>query len=476
MTVRTELAPTQDPTVKLLDHETSTPAPTAEPAPAQQAEAGRTGATAASAAQPGLGGPVAYVLKMYPRFSETFIVNEILAHEAAGMDVHVFSLRPPSDGRFHPALAEVRASVTYVDRKDLSPSELWRRLRAAAEQFPTFAASLDDLFAADVEDAAQAISIAAEAVQLGVVHLHAHFGSVATTVARLVSKLTGLPFTFTAHAKDIYHHDVDPTDLRAKLTDTAACVTVSDFNAHHLGTLTDDTSRIVRIYNGLHLDRFPYTDPTDRPPHVVAVGRLVEKKGFGDLIRAMGLLRDAGRSITCSIVGAGALEDELRVQIERAGLSSLVTLAGPRPQHEVVRAVTRAAVMVAPCVVGADGNRDGMPTVLLESMALGTPVVATPVTGVPELISDDRDGLLVPERDPEALAVAISRLVDDPSLRQRLAAEARRSIEVNFDITRQAAQLRRVFLDAQPADAQPTVAQTDRPQTIASADHEREVG
>jgi glycosyltransferase involved in cell wall biosynthesis len=388
---------------------------------------------------------VGYVLKMYPRFSETFIVNEILAHEAAGVDVRIFSLRPPGDGRFHATLADVRAPVTYVDHRAIKPTDLWRLLRTEADAMGQRPGALDALLAADVGDAKQALEVAGDVRAQGITHLHAHFGSVATTVARLVSALTGVPFTFTAHAKDIFHEEVDADDLRTKVRDASACVTVSDFNVDHLRHTLGPVGDVVRIYNGLHLDRFPWSDPAHRRPEVVAVGRLVEKKGFADLIDAIGLLRRSGRAVPCTIVGSGPLEAALRQRVEQSGLGDLVSLAGARPQHEVVEVVAGASAMVAPCVVGGDGNRDGMPTVLLEAMALGTPCIATPVTGVPELVADGETGLLVPPSDPGAVAQAIASLLDDAPLRTRLARGARRRIEEDYDVARQSRRLREVF-------------------------------
>lgn len=393
----------------------------------------------------GRSGRVAYVLKMYPRFSETFIVNEILAHEAAGVDLRIVSLRPPTDGRFHPALAEVRAPVTYLDHRGLRSSSLWDLLRRRSVEGRDLADVLPQLLAADVGDAVQALELAELAERDGIDHLHAHFGSVATTVARLASLLTGIPYSFTAHAKDIFHDDVDDRDLGTKIDDAATCITVSDFNARHLRRLTEHPSRITRVYNGLHLDRFPFDDRGERPPSVIAVGRLVEKKGFADLVSAVRLIRERGRDVTCRIVGSGPLEGALRDQVDAADLGDVVELTGPLPQHAVADAVRSASVMVAPCVVGDDGNRDGMPTVLLEAMALGTPCIATPVTGVPELIRHGHNGVLVPERDPGALATEILTLIDDTERRRALAHEARRTIEADFDIVRQAAQLRRCF-------------------------------
>lgn len=389
---------------------------------------------------------IGYVLKMYPRFSETFILNEVLAHEAAGAELHLFSLRPASEGRFHESLAEVRAPVTYLLHKGLRAADLWEILARSAPRFPRLPEVLEDLLAVPVGDAVQALQLADQVQDQGLTHLHAHFGSVATTVARLASRLTGVPYSFTAHAKDIFHEDVDPADLRRKLSGAAATVTVSDFNLGHLrDTYGDAAARVVRIYNGLDLVRFPYVNADKRPPTIAAVGRLVEKKGFGDLVEACALLAGRGRRFRCEIVGAGPLRDTLAGQISSAGLQNRVSLRGPLPQAEVRRTVQNAAALAAPCVVGGDGNRDGLPTVLLEAMALGTPCVATDVTGIPEVVRDNLTGLIVHQNNPTALANSLERLLEDGALRSRLACSARQLIEEHFDIHHQTARLREIF-------------------------------
>ena len=177
---------------------------------------------------------------------------------------------------------------------------------------PPNAGVLDQLVAADAADAAQALELAALVEDRGLTHLHAHFGSVATTVARLASLLTGVPFTFTAHAKDIFLDSVDVSDQRRKLLDATACVTVSDYNVAHLQAIHGAAAaRVVRIYNGLDLDRFTYSSPDGRAAAIVAVGRLVEKKGFTDLVTACSILAAEGRAFRCDIVGAGPLEHAL---------------------------------------------------------------------------------------------------------------------------------------------------------------------
>ena len=308
------------------------------------------------------------------------------------------------------------------------------------------ATHLDELLGAGVDDAGQAVELALAVRRRGIDHIHAHFASVATTVARLASLLTGVPYTFTAHAKDIFHEDVDPSDLRTKLEGAAAVVTVSDFNLAHLAwSIGPAAARTERIYNGVDLDRFPRSTVEHRPAVIVAVGRLVEKKGFSDLIDACHRLRSDGREFRCDIIGAGPEEERLRQQVERLHLEATVHLRGPLPQSVVRTAVAGAVALAVPCVVGSDGNRDGLPTVLLEAMALGTPCVATPVTGIPEVIRSEETGLLVAEHDTEALAGALARLLDDRRLGSHLAAVARKLVEEEFDIHRQAGHLRRHF-------------------------------
>ena len=382
---------------------------------------------------------IAYVCKMYPRFSETFIVSEILAREDAGEDLEVVSLRPPADGRFHADLARVRAPVHYLDAATPRAKQLWAELQALNSGI-----RVAELLQAQVRDAAQAIELAALIEERGITHLHAHFGSVATTVARLAARLAGITYSFTAHAKDIFHEAVDPDDLRRKLLDAHHVVTVSDFNLRFLreryGRATD---RVHRVYNGIGLDSFR-ADPAlaGRDVDVVAVGRLVEKKGFDVLLEACALARDQGRPLSCRIVGSGERNDALHDQRDALGLQEQVTLVGPLPQDQVRVELRRATVLAAPCVHGSDGNADGLPTVILEAMALGTPVVATPVTGIPEAVVDTVTGRLVAERDVDALATVLLELSADGAERQRLAAAARSHVEQHFASARQAVQLR----------------------------------
>jgi glycosyltransferase involved in cell wall biosynthesis len=377
---------------------------------------------------------------MFPRFSETFILTEILELERLGVEVEVFSLRPPADGRFHAGLAELQAPVSYLTSAGIRASDLWSELGGAAAELGDLGPQLAELLAVDARDALQAVQLARAARRRGLTHLHAHFASAGTTVARLAARIAGITYGFTAHAKDIFHADVDRADLRRKLRDAVDVVTVSDFNLDFLRLeFGADAHALRRVYNGLDLTSFPFSDPADRPAVISAVGRLVEKRGFDDLLTAAALLVGQGREVELVLVGSGDQEAALRSQADRLGLGDRLRMLGGLPQHKVAQIVAQSAVFAAPCVVGADGNRDGLPTVLLEAMAIGTPCVATLVTGIPEVVEHEVTGLLVPVRDPAALASALARVLDDPDLRVGLAKAARVLVETQFDARRQAA-------------------------------------
>jgi colanic acid/amylovoran biosynthesis glycosyltransferase len=384
---------------------------------------------------------IGYVLKVYPRYSETFVLNELLAHQRAGAEIEVFSLRPPGDGRWHEAVGRISFPIAYVPAAGLGADRLWDGIQAAARELDGTWTALAAPAGADARDVTQALWLAREARRRGLTHLHGHFVTAPGRVARMAAHIAGVAYSVTAHAKDIFHRDVDPGSLRAVLADARVAITVSEYNAAHLRALVPE-AHVARVYNGVDLARHPYADPAARPPRVVGVGRLIEKKGFGDLVDACARLVAAGHPLRCDIIGEGEQRDALEAVIAAHGLERHVRLLGQRTQDEVRAAVAGAAVLAAPCVVGADGNRDGLPTVLLEAMALGTPCVSTPVTGIPELVRHERSGLLVGERDPAALAAELARLLEDAALRSRLAAAARARIECDFDVDANAARLR----------------------------------
>lgn len=389
---------------------------------------------------------IAYVLKVWPRFSQTFVVNEVLAHEAAGVELDIFSMRLSDDVRFHESLARVRSRVHQVRRPKARAADFLAMLHETAEELPRVWEVVADNPEVIASDMHQAMQLALEVRRRGIEHLHAHFGTIATTTSRLAALMTGVSYSFTAHAKDIFHECVDERVLRRKLEDAAAVITVSDYNLNYLKQKYGEAAdRVVHINNGLPLDEFPYLEPSGRDPLILAVGRLVEKKGFSELVQACGLLKREGRAFRCEIAGGGELKDELQALIARLGLEDRVTLLGPLPQGEVRRKLHQAAVMAAPCVVAANRDRDGLPTILLEAMAMGTPCVSTDVTGIPEVLRDGETGLFVPQRDVAALAKACGKLLDRPQLGVALASLARKQIEARFDIAKNAAAIRELI-------------------------------
>ena len=396
---------------------------------------------------------VAYVVKRYPRFSETFIVNEILAHEAAGTEVSIFSLYAPNDTHFQDAISRVRASVTYLTADGLRGVDLWGAIESVAGELPAMWRTLDRARGCDARTVYQGALLARELVRRGITHLHAHFATSAAEVAMLASAWAKVPFTVTAHAKDIYHESVSVPRLQQVLGSASRVVTVSDFNVAHLvHEVGIERRRITRIYNGLDLAHFDFRAPAHRPPRIVAVGRMVAKKGLDDLVRACALLRTRGVVFECAIIGGGTEEPVVRRLIAEHGLEAQMLLPGPLPQHRVIAEVRASAVFAAPSVVAGDGDRDGLPTVLLESMALGTPVISTDIVGIPEVVRHDDTGLLVPERDPVALADALQAVLGSPALQLRLARQARALIEREFDVKHNTRTLRSLFGDtpAQP--------------------------
>ena len=387
---------------------------------------------------------IGYVLKCYPRFSETFIVREIIAREAAGDDIVVASLRAPRDPRFHSTLAKVQAPVTWITHDSRGLGRMWEGLKRLTElgAAPSGEA-MRTLVDEDADVAVQAVLVAVWALENEVTHLHAHFATVAGRTARLAAALTGLPWTVTAHAKDIFHVEYDPHRREQVICEADTVVAVSDSTAEYLRE-TFPQATVRRIYNGVEVGELAGREPapSDGAPHIAAVGRFVAKKGWPVLLDALALLRDEGLPVRTTLVGSGPLEDELLAQREALGLSDLVHFSGPLPQHDVLDLVAAATVFAAPCIISPDGDRDGLPTVLLESMALGTAVVSTPVSGVSEAVHHESTGLMAEPDDARSLADALRRAIDDPSLRARLVQGARDLVRQRFDVDVQAANLR----------------------------------
>lgn len=351
---------------------------------------------------------ICYLLKRFPRLSQTFVLNELLELERQDVDVVVVAREPSDEPIVNERISELRAPVQY--------------LPAGADH---------DTIAATVSSHNPA-------------HVHAHFATWGAETALAVHRRTGLPYSFTAHATDIYRAALDGAALVDRLAEAKAVVTVSEANRKHLESLLTAAGRtgaIRRIYNGLDLDVLQ-PDPVERLAGlVVSVGRLIEKKGFPDLVTAMAQLDETAQ---CVIAGDGPDRDSLQRQIDESGLTERVRLVGAVSAAEALTLIAQATVFVLPCVISADGDRDALPTVVLESMALGTPAVSTDVNGVPEMLGEGC-GVIVPQHAPAALATAIGQLLASPSRCAEIASAARQRMTERFDIHRNVAELRRLF-------------------------------
>jgi len=389
-------------------------------------------------------------VRRFPALSETFVLNEILEVEAQGVKVEIFSLLQPRDSRYHAGVARLAGPIRYLPGLD-DLANLLRYNRRAHARFGRGYRRLllyclsrcrPSLFWRFL----QAGYVAERAAASRLTHLHAHFASGTATVARLASRLTGIPYSFTAHAFDIYKKTVDRKVLADKLRDAAFVVTVSDVARGYLGEMAPAVERIERVYNGIDFDRFvPGEKPDGRPFTMLSVARLQEKKGLGDLVEACALLRDRGLDFRCRIVGQGRLRPALKARIAELGLEGRVKLLGVLSQDRIIDEYAGADLFVLPCVVGADGNQDGLPVSIVEALASGVPVVTTAVAGIPEAVEDGVNGRIVPQRAPEALAVAIAGLMADPDELGRLSGAARPSVIGRFDKREAAARLRALF-------------------------------
>jgi len=387
------------------------------------------------------------ILKGYPRISETFISNEILLLEKRGFAIHLFSMRQPREDFTHASVHKIRARVDYLPETLLKPLPrlLYHNLILAFRQPGIYAAALKTAWRrflrthklATIKHLLQAGYLAQRLLPAsGVTHLHAHFAHSPTSVAMFTSQLTGLPFSFTAHAKDIYTSD--PRQLREKIELSRFVVTCTEYNRRHLLKISDGhPTQIHRIYHGIDIDLFSgnFEQPPNpaRPYRILTIARLTAKKGLPTVYKALKILADNGVSFEHTLIGDGEDRDSILELIKKLELTSVTRWLGTCPHHIVLDHYRKADVFVLGCEVAANGDRDGIPNVLIESMAMGVPVVATNISAIPELVQDGKTGLLAPAGRPDKLAQAVQRLLTDAQLRNRLIAAAREYVKQHFN-------------------------------------------
>src|SRR6516164_5855084 len=356
----------------------------------------------------------AYLFERFPSFGQTFCYREVAEFARQGIAPSILSIRNPKGEPPQDWDRRIVERVHYLPEE----KELLEEVRRAAKKGKLgteIVAGLDEWGRrTDFLRLYQAVYVGLRLRTMGINHVHAHFAGMAARTAFWINRFFSITFSFTAHANDIFSPRQFEIGLD-KLVDTArAIVTETDYAARFLRErLPHRADRVHRIYNGLDLAEFERTDFSSTPPLIIAVGRLIPKKGFGDLIRTCALLAERGKSFRCEIIGEGPLEDQLRRQIDELHLQNNVVLTGAKPQTELRRRLVAANVFVLPSVIDPDGGMDNLPTVIMEAMATGLPVVSTSIGGIPEMVIQNETGFLVQSGNTAAMAEAIRAVVSD---------------------------------------------------------------
>ncbi len=399
---------------------------------------------------------IVVVVKGWPRLSETFIAQELRGLELAGLPLAIVALRHPTDKKRHPVHAEIEAPVSYLpEYLHQEPLRVLRGVWAAARQ-PGFRATLQgfvgdlrhDLTRNRFRRFGQACVLVAE-YPPGGRWIHAHFIHTPASVADYAARIMGARYSVSAHAKDIWTSN--DRDLSGKLARAAWVVTCTAGGHKHLQSLAPDPARVHLSYHGLNLDRFaPFTgnrpprDGTGDPVRIVSVGRAVPKKGYDVLLRALALL-PAGLNWRFRHMGDGGERTALQALAVELGIADRLDWTGAVDQEQVLAAYRASDLFALACRITPDGDRDGLPNVLVEAASQGLACVTTNISGIPELFSDGINGLLVPPEDPPALARALESAIRDPALRDRLGAAAATKVRATLDYHRSITDLMALF-------------------------------
>jgi colanic acid/amylovoran biosynthesis glycosyltransferase len=398
---------------------------------------------------------LAVVFSRFPVWNQNFAVGDFIALRRAGFQIEIFTLQG-QQGSFHQPETEIFQDHVYR-AFFLSWLLLWENIKACCR--PVTWRLLFRIVAGTLAHPIQllkncflfpqAIYFARLVKQKEIKHIHAAWASYPATAAWVVSELTGIPFSFSSHAYDIYKVR---SLLREKIARSQFVVTCAETNRQALLEVDgkDASTKIYVHRHGTDLERFhpPLGTGEKVEPvwHILACGVLDDYKGFNHLIGACALLRNQGRKFQCLIVGEGPRQKQLMRQINQSGLSKQVRIIPPMPQDKLAEHYRKADLFVHPSVVTKNGNRDVIPNVLVEAMASGTPVISTRLSGIQELIQDGKNGVLVRSADPKALAEAISFLMQDSLKRERLVRAAQHTVAGTYDRRKNAEGLIRTFV------------------------------
>ncbi len=386
--------------------------------------------------------PFAYLFEWFPSFGQTFCYREVAELYRQGVAAPIFSIRNPKDEPAQDWDARIVRRVHYLPEEKELLDDVRRASKKGRLASETVAALDEWGRRTDFLRLYQAVHVGLRLQEAGISHVHAHFAGMAARTAFWITKFFPITFSFTAHANDIFAPSKFEIGLDKIVEAARVVVTETDYAEKFLRErFPERADRIHRVYNGLNLAEFGRATFSSDPPSIVAIGRLIVKKGFANLIRACALLLERGRSFQCNIFGEGPLENQLRAQIEELALQKRIQLPGPKPQHELRECLARASVFVLPSVPEAEGGMDNLPTVIMEAMATGLPVISTRIGGIPEMVVENETGFLVQPEDAVALADEIEKVINDHSLGRELGQAGYERAQTLFSIEKNMRQL-----------------------------------
>ncbi|WP_444995805.1 glycosyltransferase family 4 protein [Aliikangiella sp. IMCC44359] len=396
---------------------------------------------------------IAYIVSLFPCWSETFIVREINSLKKAGHEVDIVSLKHPSESLVQSDAEALMGDVLYPEKgvslfinifKELlfhpfkSLHMFWLILTRFITKPEALAKTFATLFVT--------LGVLKKVRQLNLEHVHAHWATYPSTSAFIIHKYLGIPYSFTFHAHDIFLED---HMLAVKFDSCAFGVTISDFNINFIYKLLnkDYSHKIKIVHCGVDLTAQKYNVENRSENTIFTIGRLDEIKGFKYLIEACSLLKQKSIDFKCVMVGDGPLKKELLEQRSSLGLTDNIEFLGAMPQEKIREFLNNVTLFVLPSVKTKEGNMDGVPVALMEAMASGTPVISTYISGIPELITNEENGLLVNPNNAEELATAIARLLENSDLRLQYAKQANATIQESFCAEKEGAKLGQYFQD-----------------------------
>jgi colanic acid/amylovoran biosynthesis glycosyltransferase len=401
---------------------------------------------------------LAYVMSRFPKLTETFVLYEMVAMEQLGFQISIYPLIRQRESVTHAEVRRLQKSARYLPffSSAIVRAQVYHLHRRPRAYLSTLAlvvraniGSLNYLGGA-LAIFPKVVQFARIARAEGIDHIHCHFSSHPAAAGFILHRLTGIPFSFTAHGSDLH---VDRHMLREKVTEAAFVVAISEYNRRLILDHCGDqfAQKTVVIHSGVDTEFFrPRASPpaAGAPFAIACIGRLMEVKGQAYLIEACRLLAMKGVEFVCHLVGEGPDRRKLERLVTSAGLQTKVNFVDPLTRDQIAELLHRVDLLVAPSVPTRDGRREGIPVVLMEAMASGVPVVASRISGIPELVDDGQSGLLVPPGDPRSLAQAIDLLRSDPDRRMRLAAAGREKVCAAFDMNRTAEHLAQLISGA----------------------------